>query len=48
MTAPAASWNHNAAFHPWLVADELLPGARLRRRFHCRYSLTWDRPEEES
>lgn len=29
------------------AARELLPGVRLRRRFHYRYRLTWDRPEKD-
>ncbi|CAN7524211.1 class I SAM-dependent methyltransferase [Paenibacillus sp. LjRoot153] len=29
------------------VAHEILPGAKVRRRFYFRYSLSWDKPLEE-
>lgn len=29
------------------VAGSLLPGARVRRRFYYRYTLTWDRPRRD-
>jgi ubiquinone/menaquinone biosynthesis C-methylase UbiE len=28
------------------VAQEILPGAKVRRRFYFRYSLSWDKPSE--
>jgi SAM-dependent methyltransferase len=29
------------------VAQQILPGAKVRRRFYFRYSLSWDKPLEE-
>jgi Methylase involved in ubiquinone/menaquinone biosynthesis len=29
------------------AARELLPGAKVRRRFHFRYTLSWDKPAED-
>jgi len=29
------------------VASEILPGHRLRRRFHYRYTLTWTKPRRQ-